>query len=98
LVLAVVEKIFEDKSVDGLWSVRGLIRFADKYSASRVEAACKRALYFETPTYQSVKNILKKGLENMPLEQPAETFGQIKFRFQREYGYFDPLTTDHIQN
>lgn len=97
-VLAVVEKIFEDKAVDGLRPVRGLIRFADKYSASRLEAACKRAVYFETPTYQSVKNILKKDLDKMPLKQPAEPSGQLKFRFQREQGYFDPLNIDHIKN
>ncbi|MBA7707400.1 hypothetical protein ES703_116272 [subsurface metagenome] len=95
-VLGVVKRIFEDKAVDGIHPVRGLIRFADKYSPSRLEAACKRALHYETPTYMSVKNILKNGLDSMPLEQPAEPSGQLNFRFQREYGYFDPSGSENI--
>ena len=95
-VLGVVKRIFEDKAVDGIRPVRGVIRFADKYSTSRLEAACKRALHYETPTYMSVKNILKNGLDSMPLEQPAETSGQLNFRFQREYGYFDPSGSENI--
>ncbi|MBA7654787.1 hypothetical protein ES703_62680 [subsurface metagenome] len=91
-VRAVAEQIFEDKAVDGIRPVRGLIRFADKYSVLRLEAACKRALLYETPTYMSVKNILLKRLDILPEDQPAEpSSGQLNFRFQREFGYFDPL-------
>jgi len=95
-VLGVAERIFEDKAVDGFRPVRGLIRFAEKYTSSRLEAACKRALYYDTPTYRSVKNILVKGLDQEPLEHPIEPSGQLNFRFQREYGYFDPFSSDHI--
>jgi hypothetical protein len=43
-----------------------------------------------------VKNILINGLDSMPLDQPAETSGQLNFRFQREYGYFDPSGSENI--
>jgi hypothetical protein len=94
-VLAVVRKILDDKVVDGIRPVRGLLRFAKTYTPERLEAACRRALRYETPSYMSVKRILKNELDRVPIEQPAESSGQLQFRFQRHSGYFNP--TD-IQN
>ena len=92
-VALVAQEVFADKAVDGMRPVRALIRLADKYTALRLEAACRRAIHFATPSYRSVKNILVHELDRLPEEQPAEpTNGQIEFRFAREYGYFD---TDH---
>lgn len=84
------EAIFSDKAVDGTRPVRGLIRLADTYGVERLAAACRRALLYELPHYRSVKQILAKGLDQLPLSQPATTDGQLEFRFQRDYGYFDP--------
>lgn len=40
-------------------SCMGLLKLADKYSATGLEAACKRALsYTASPSYKSIKNIL----------------------------------------
>ena len=40
----------------------GLLKLAEKYSASRLESACKKALSFTaTPSYKSIKNILVTG-------------------------------------
>jgi hypothetical protein len=91
-VEAVVQKILDDKVVDGLRPVRGLLRFSQKYSPQRLEAACKRALVYETPTYMSVKRILMNNLDRLPLQQPAESLGQLQFRFKRPQGYFDSNT------
>ena len=92
-VALVAREIFADKAVDGMRPVRALIRLADKYTSLRLEAACRRAIHFATPSYRSVKNILVHELDRLPEEQPAEpTNGQIEFRFAREHGYFD---TDH---
>lgn len=82
--------ILADKVVDGMRPVRALIRLADTYSPSRLNTACRRALHYDTPTFQSVKQILLKGLDRLPLEQPVDLTGQIVFRFQREPDYFDP--------
>jgi transposase len=84
------EQIFSEKAVDGMRPVRALIRLADKYPPERLSAACRRALLYETPYYRSVKEILLKDLDRLPLSQPAERNGQLRFRFQREAGYFDP--------
>lgn len=86
----VAEAILSDQAVDGLRPLRALIGLADRYSTERLAAACRRALLYETPTFRSVKEILRAGLDRLPLSQPAVTSGQIAFRFQREPGYFDP--------
>ena len=92
-VALVAQEVFADKAVDGMRPVRALIRLADKYTVQRLEAACRRAIHFATPSFRSVKNILVHELDRLPEQQPASpTNGQIEFRFAREYGYFD---TDH---
>ena len=43
-------------------SCMGLLKLADKYSAERLEAACRKALsYTASPSYKSIKNILAAG-------------------------------------
>ena len=89
-VALVAGEIFADQAVDGMRPVRALIRLADKYTALRLEAACRRALHFATPSYRSVKNILVHELDRLPEQQPVEpSNGQLQFRFARAHGYFD---------
>ena len=46
----------------GYKACMGLLKLADKYSVSRLEAACQKALsYTPYPSYKSVKNILTTG-------------------------------------
>jgi hypothetical protein len=40
------------------------------YGPVRLEAACRRALEFANPRYRTVKTILAKGLEQLPLTEP----------------------------
>jgi len=94
----VAELIFSDKAVDGMRPVRALIRLADTYSVERLQNACLRTLLYRTPTYQSVKNILAKGLDLLPAAQPAGPSGQLHFRFQRPEGYFDPQGHQNLLN
>ena len=89
-VALVAQEVFADQAVDGMRPVRALIRLADKYTVQRLEAACRRAVQFATPSYRSVKNILIHELDRLPQQQPAEPDnGQLQFRFAREFGYFD---------
>ena len=89
-VALVAQEIFADRAVDGMRPVRALIGLADKYTTKRLEAACRRAMHFATPSYRSVKNILVHELDRLPPQQPAQPEdGQIQFRFAREHGYFD---------
>ena len=52
-VTLVAQEIFADRAVDGMRPVRALIRLADKYTSKRLEAACRRAMHFATPSYRS---------------------------------------------
>ena len=84
-VALVAREIFADKAVDGMRPVRVLIRLADQYTSLRLEATCRRAIHFATPSYRRVKNILVHELDRLPeLNNPLEpTFGQIEIRFAR---------------
>lgn len=53
----------------GFRSALGIIRLGKAAGSARLEAACRRALHFDTCSYQSIKSILQNKLENQPLEQ-----------------------------
>ena len=59
----------------GYKSCMGLLKLADKYSVTRLENACVRALSFTPqPSYKSIKNILVTGqdkLEIAPVEKKS---------------------------
>jgi len=58
----------------GYRSCMGIIRLAGKFGPERAEAACRRALACRAISYQSVKSILKSGLdrvEEQDDERPA---------------------------
>lgn len=62
-------KILNDPSVDKLRPVRKLLALALSYEKERIEAACERALLYKTFRYQSVKDILGKGLDQEPIKK-----------------------------
>lgn len=53
----------------GYRSVLGIIRLADRYGATRVEAACARALAVRSFSYRSVEHMLRHGLDGAPLPE-----------------------------
>lgn len=58
---SVINAILASKSVEQQTyrSCMGLLKLAEKYSDSRLEAACKKALSFTaSPSYKSIQNIL----------------------------------------
>lgn len=52
----------------GYRSVLGLLRLAKRYDNARLEAACERALSVGARSYRHVESILKKRLDQTPLE------------------------------
>jgi hypothetical protein len=50
----------------------GIISLGKKYGNTRVNGACKRALYYKLYKYQAVKNILDKGLDSVEEEKPTQ--------------------------
>jgi hypothetical protein len=66
---ALVKKILDDPTVDKLRPMRKLLALAISYEKERIEAACERALIYKTYRYQSVKDILEKGLDQEPIKK-----------------------------
>jgi hypothetical protein len=66
----------------------GLVRMGEKYGDERLEAACARALAIGNPTLQSVKAILKNGLEKVALVEEVETKSVVHENI-RGGDYFD---------
>jgi len=64
----VIEVLLSDKVTDRLKAAQNIIRLLDKYSKVRIEAACSRAIQFNSVTYEAIKKILKDGLEYHSLE------------------------------
>jgi hypothetical protein len=65
----VIERLFEDKVLDQLRAVQGILGLNKKYGAQRLNAACTRALKFNSLNYKSIKQILMGGLDQIPLEK-----------------------------
>jgi len=81
---AIVARILSNRVLEQLRAAQGLLRLADRYGRSRLEAACSRALNFGTPYYGTVKQILESGfdlqsdlLTNQPLESPYLGHGRF---------------------
>jgi hypothetical protein len=60
----------------------GLLKLADKYSVTRLESACKRALdYTATPSLKSIQAILKTGSDRLPEKtEPTNTREPVSSR------------------
>lgn len=73
-----VDRLFTKGVLDNLRAAQGIVRtLKNKYNPNRVEAACKRALLYDDPRYQTVKTILEKDLDTLDdsLSAPAELSG-----------------------
>jgi len=57
----------------GYRSCLGIIRLERRYGVERLEAACRRAEHLNACRYQTVKNVLAKGMDRLPLptQEPA---------------------------
>lgn len=60
---ALVRAMFGDTVLVKLRAVQSVLRLEKTYGAIRLEAACRRANHFGTPTSRAVKTILQKGLD-----------------------------------
>jgi transposase len=78
--LALIESLFSNRVLDHLRAAQGVLRFADGFGNARLEAACARALHFASPTYRTVKKILKEGLDLKQLDLALETTLEEPYR------------------
>jgi transposase len=82
----VIKALFANRVLDNLRAAQGVIGLAEKYGKARLEAACHRALDFDSPKYITVKTILVKGLDMLPADPPPMPLSPSytgKGRFQR---------------
>lgn len=63
-----VKRLFASRVLDNLRAAQGVIGFAKRYGNKRLEAACYRALTFDNVRYSAIKQILEKGLDELPCE------------------------------
>lgn len=76
-------------------TVSGLLRLEREFGASRLDAACGRALSLHADSVQSVRSILKHRLEETPLPGPAVERPVTHHDNVRGPAYFDEAATDH---
>ncbi len=86
----------------GYRSCLGILSLSKRYTGQRLEAAATRAVTLGAYSYQSVKSILQKGLDTLPLTQaqaeaPTSLHGNV-----RGPGYYqqsmDDILTDDAQS
>jgi transposase len=74
MLLLLVERIIDDRPhpEQGYRSCLGIIGLAKRFGADRLEAAAVRALEIQARNYPSVKSILEKGLDKVPVSKAPE--------------------------
>jgi len=73
----------------GFRSCLGILRLAKQYSTERVEAAAARALLLNACSYQSLKSMLERGLDRLPVEPAPLSRPAVEHDNLRGADYFD---------
>lgn len=70
----------------------GLFSLGSRYTEARLEQACRRALVLGAVSYQSIRSILAKRLDLLPLAEPAEVSAApvLEHENLRGAAYFHP--------
>jgi hypothetical protein len=63
----VADQLLTDRWQDRLRSVQAILRLAESVGRERLEAACRRALFYGDPRYRRIKDILNAALDREPL-------------------------------
>ena len=87
--VAVVKAILASRKIEqqSYRACMALLKLSDKYSDSRLEAACKRALsYTPSPSFKSIQTILATGQDELPDEETPDP--SAEFGFTRGPGYY----------
>ena len=86
-----IQRLFADKVMENLRAAQGIVRLQDPYGAMRLDAACQRALDFDNPRYNTVKTILKKGLDGLPT--PEQAFDSLAASYTGHGRFCRPIHT-----
>lgn len=90
----VVERVLANKPHPemGFRSCLGILRLAKQYSPERLEAAARRALALSACSYQSLKSMLERGLDRLPVELTPPRRPPVEHDNIRGAEYFEPPT------
>jgi transposase len=66
---AVVRRLLEVHALHTLRQVQGILRLAERFDPMRLERACARVLAAGDGRYHTVRGILERGLDALPLEE-----------------------------
>ena len=78
-----VALLLGDRIAERLRAAQGVLGYATRYGAVRLEAACERALAHHSPHYRTVKSILATGADLQPLVEPETPAAYARARFAR---------------
>jgi len=68
----VIERLFDHKVTDNLRAAQGIVgTLLKSYGPARLEAACERGLSYDEIHYRTIKTILDRGLDQIPIEPVA---------------------------
>ena len=77
-----IDTILKEDTMRNLRKCQGILRLKQKYGTERLEAAAKRALFYENFNYRSIKGILEKGLDKegnpTPFYPPSDCRGFLR--------------------
>ena len=86
--VTVVKAILASRKIEqqGYRACMALLKLSDKYSDSRLEAACKRALsYTPYPSFKSIQTILATGQDKLPDEEATDPSAEFGFTRGPDY-------------
>lgn len=92
--LAVIERLLEERPVDRLRAAHAILKLTRKVAPYRLEAACARALAFDEVGYPTIKRILDRGLDRVPIPSAAAAIlpmSTATLRFVRPVSDFFPV-------
>lgn len=91
LVKALVQKVIESRKFpeQAYKSCLGIIRLENNYGADRLNSACQRALEYRAYSYNSVVNILQKGLDRQTASAQANTIARVNHTNIRGANYYN---------
>ena len=92
-VTTVVDELLSVNVLHRLRAVQGILGLADKHTATRLDAACRRAITVGDPSYRTIRGILTAGTENV--DQPAPVAPSAPAHLHGPDRLFNPDLSEH---
>ena len=92
-VTAVIDELLAVNALHRLRAVQGILALADKHTATRLDAACRRARSVGDPSYRTIRGILTAGTEN--IDQPTVAAPSAPAHLHGPARLFNPNPSAH---